>query len=303
MSTQRVVIYGGTGFIGRSLARKLSEDYHVVVFGRDTNTVGATVEFISGDFNSLEQTCDILQKDDVVIDLVTSSIPFSSMKSPISEIDHHILPHVRFMEEACKRGVKKIIYTSSGGGVYGDRPPVPVSENNATHPVSPHAIGKLAIENFLQYYGKAYKMPYMIYRLSNPYGPEQQPKEGFGIIPTLFSHIHSGKQPTLFNNGQAVRDFIYIDDLVDAMAQSFLKENEYPIYNLGSGVGTPIITIWEKIKELMNSDLDPIFAEKRTIDAEAIVLDTTRFSQEFGWSPKVGIEEGLEYCCKAMAQR
>jgi dTDP-D-glucose 4,6-dehydratase len=129
-----------------------------------------------------------------------------------------------------KKKVKKIIFASSGGGVYGNTQKMPISETRHLQPSSPYGIGKATIEYFLSYICSQNQTPFVIYRISNPYGPKQIPKTGFGLIPTLFTKILSNEPPVLFDDGNAVRDFIYIDDLIEAITISFYKKNKNTIY-------------------------------------------------------------------------
>lgn len=300
----RILVFGGTGFIGSSLVEALiKKNYNVAVFGRNLKNLDYlkdSVEFIQGDFHNIEDIQNTLRKDDIVFDLITSSVPYTSMFSPSHEITQHILSHVQFIETACKIGVEKIIFTSSGGGIYGEKKHTELSEQEPPQPVSPHAISKITIEYFLEYFCKIYNIPHIIYRLSNPYGPRQQMKEGFGVIPTFFSFIKAEKQPILFNHGELIRDFIYIDDMAEALIIPLEKGNQHTLYNIGSGKGESIKHLWETIKEITGTPIEPIFKEKRPIDAESIILNISRFKDEFNWEPKTSLHDGLKTCWESI---
>ena len=298
----RCVIFGGGGFIGSHLAEALVKNkYSVVIFSRKSeNTlknlanVINDVQFIEGDFNDIEAVKKIIAVDDIVFDLIASSVPFSSTKTPIEEINHHIFSHVRFIEACCKKKVKKIIFASSGGGVYGNKKKLPISEIELLEPISPHAIGKIAIEYYLSYYSKMYGVSYIIYRLSNPYGPRQIAEKGFGIVSTLFDHALKNTPPTLFDHGNLVRDFIFIDDLIEAITQSFDKENKFNLYNIGSGKGTAIKELWEMIKKITGTNIKSNFQPKRPFDIQSVVLDTMRFKKEYNWKSKSSLIQGIK---------
>ena len=300
-SKSRCVIFGGGGFIGSHLTEALVENkYSVVVFSRKSETalknlsgVIKNIQFIGGDFNDISSVKKAIKTNDIIFDLVASSVPFSSTKSPIEEINHHIFSHVRFIEACCQKKVRKIIFTSSGGGVYGDKKKLPISEGELLEPISPHAIGKIAIEYYLNYYNKTYNIPYIIYRLSNPYGPRQISEKGFGIVPTLFSHAVKNTPPTLFNHGNLVRDFIFIDDLIEGIVKSFDKKNKFNLYNIGSGRGTAIKDLWKMIRKITGTNIKPNYEPKRQFDIQSIILDISRFKSEFSWGPKTLLYNGL----------
>lgn len=302
MKKNRCIIFGGGGFIGSHLAEALVRSkYSVVIFSRKSknalknlDNVIKDVQFIEGDFNDISLVKKIVNTGDIVFDLVASSVPFSSTQSPIEEINHHIFSHVRFIEACCKKNVKKIIFASSGGGVYGDKKKLPISETELLEPISPHAIGKITIEYYFNYYHKTFGTPYLIYRLNNPYGPRQVSEKGFGIVPTLFSHAFKNTPPTLFDHGNLVRDFIFIEDLVGAITESFDKKNKFNIYNIGSGKGTSIKDLWEMIKKIAGSNIKPSYQPKRPFDIQSIVLDTTRFGKEYHWKPETSLIQGLQ---------
>lgn len=297
----RCVIFGGGGFIGSHLAEALVKNkYSVVIFSRKSENalknlanVINDVQFIEGDFNDINAVKKAIAADDIVFDLIASSVPFSSTQTPIEEINHHIFSHVRFIEACCKKNVKKIVFASSGGGVYGNKKKLPISEDELLEPISPHAIGKIAIEYYLNYYSKMYGVSYIIYRLSNPYGPRQIAEKGFGIVPTLFSHAIKNTPPILFDHGNLVRDFIFIEDLVSAIIQSFDKENKFNLYNIGNGRGTSIKDLWEMIKKITGTNIKPNFQLKRPFDIQTVVLDTKRFEKEYNWKPVTKLEIGL----------
>lgn len=303
MAKQRCVLIGGSGFIGLHLARALDKaGYKTIVCGRNNKEarkiLPESIECIDIDIQNAASYKNVLQEKDYVFDLAAPSEPYSSMLHPNNEVKNHILPHMQLIEFACQKKVKKYIFFSSGGGVYGKKPTIPVSEKAILDPVSPYTISKVTLEFFLAYCARVSKTNYLIYRLSNPYGPGQKKKPGFGVIPTLFDHIKKNTVPTLYSHGNLMRDFIYIDDAVDAILRSFNVKTEYKIYNLGSGKGTKIKDIWRTIRKLTNTKMKAHYEEKRPIDVEAIILDISRFKKEFKWKPKTLIEDGLRQFCQ-----
>lgn len=302
MNKERCIIFGGGGFVGSHLTEKLiRKGYLVIVFSRRTkedyknlSSVNEKINFVKGNFSNVKLIRKTIEPGDTVFDLIGFSVPSSSMKSPLDEIKHHIFSHSQFIEVASIKKVKKIVFTSSGGGVYGEKQKLPISEEEKTQPISPHAISKISIEYFLNYYGNIYNIPHIIYRIGNVYGPRQIPKKGFGVVPTLFSHVLENKPPTLFDHGKMIRDYIYIDDVIDAISRSFHKETRHHVYNIGSGKGVSLRTLWKHIRKITKTELRPIFKPKRPVDLDSVVLDVSRFKKEFSWNPKTDLERGLK---------
>lgn len=304
MSKPRCILIGGGGFIGQNLARALHKrGYSVVVCVRTKHEslkhLPPGIDIRVVDIQHASSYKDIILANDFVFDLAAPSEPYSSMLHPNSEVKNHILPHMELIEFCCQKKVGKYIFFSSGGGVYGEKPHIPVPETAPLAPISPYTISKVTIEHFLAYCARVSKTKYMIYRLSNPYGPGQRKKPGFGVMPTFLDHIRRHTAPTLYNNGNLVRDFIFIDDAVDAIIKSFAAKNKFTVYNLGSGHGTKIKDVWRCIRKLTNTSMKAIYEEKRPIDVEAIVLDTTRFNQEYNWQPKTSLAEGIKQFCQS----
>ena len=305
-----IVILGASSFIGRQLLQRLSSDkYTVTAFIKNTSLrtsdslfANQNISTITGDYQDPSVLKNLFHKGDIVFNLISSSTPNSSAQQPVDEVTNHIDPQVRLIETACKANIAKLIFFSSGGGIYGNDTTNKRTETDAIHPSSPHSIAKATIEYYQNYFCKKYGVPSLIYRLSNPYGPGQVQKPGFGLIPTLFEHAINNTSPRLYDNGLAVRDFIYIDDLLDAIMCSYDKNNEFETYNIGSGVGTQIKQVWELIKQITQSETQPIYLPKREFDIHSNVLDIQRFAGEFGWEPKIQLIEGLKKTL-AVAQR
>lgn len=295
------MVFGGGGFIGSHLTEALvNTDYKVTVFARGSNKdisnlskVIDKITFIKGDIQDISLIKKFVKRDDIIFDFISSSLPITSMQNPIDEIRRHIELHVTLAQEIFKIGIKKYIFASSGGGMYGKKRMFPISEFSSIQPMSPHAIAKATIEFYLDYFSRIYSTPHLIYRISNPYGARQARHTGFGVISTIINNIKKDVPPTLFNQGRIVRDFIYIEDLVNAILLSFAKTTKYNLYNIGSGKGTSIGKIWEILKGLTHSKVRPIYADKRPIDVDKVILDIRRFSSEFLWKPKYSLHQGL----------
>ena len=299
---KNITVLGASGFIGSHLVDRLIDNgYFVKILIRRPlaelnirNIKNHRLKIYNGEIENIDLLTTIISKDDIVFDLASPSTPYSSSQFPVTEISDHIIPHVSLLQRIYEIVIKKFIFISSGGGLYGGNYKRSIKETDIVQPMSPHAIGKATIEYYMNYFSHKYNIPQLIFRVSNPYGPGQVQKNGFGLIPTLFSCIRDNVQPILYDNGEAIRDFIYIDDLIDAMISSFDKINLYHTYNIGSGRGTKINEAWSVIKKLTKSDIFPILAPKRDFDINRYVLNVDKFSTEFQWISSTTLSDGLK---------
>jgi UDP-glucose 4-epimerase len=302
MKKNRCVVLGASGFIGGYLVKELLKNSHpVLAVGRNREKlvekfgeINSQLELDEIDFNNLDEVINLISENDIVFDLISSSVPSTSVKNPLLEIKDNIYPQANFFKEVSKLNINKIIFTSSGGSVYGDMGDKPFKETDLPNPLSPYAISKLTTEYFLNYFCRINKIPFTIFRISNPFGFEQKKVDGFGAIPTFIEHLKKNISPTLFSHGDLVRDFIHVQDVVEAIVLSISRENEYSTYNLGSGLGMKIKEVWETLRKAAGSDLEARYEAKRSFDVQEIVLDVSRFSSEFSWQPKKNVKESLE---------
>ncbi|MFW5703420.1 MAG: NAD-dependent epimerase/dehydratase family protein [Patescibacteria group bacterium] len=306
MEKNRCVVLGGTGFIGQHLVHALrAEGYPVTVISRrpatfTKHTDAELLQIALDDTKSLAQT---IKPGDFVFDLIASSVPYTSSIDPASEVIDHIYHHIKLFELCATIGVAKLLFASSGGGVYGKQEVIPIPETAPLHPVSPHAIAKATLEHYLAYFYRSGLLNSLIYRVSNPYGPGQKAKTGFGVIPTFIQALHKeDSAPVLVNKGKNVRDFIYIDDLIDAIMVSFSEENKHQVYNLGSATGTSIRDVWQIVQETTGKELTAQTQPARPFDAETVILQMDRFQEEYNWRPKVSIHDGIRRTWEAYRQ-
>lgn len=287
MNDQRILVLGANGFIGSHLVDRLAaEGYSVRAFGRFKENIlfneAANVEIFNGDFlnqNDIEHSLIGVSK---VIHLVSTTNPSVSDKEPLIDMSTNVEGSVALFQKCVEnKGIKRIIFTSSGGTVYGDEyPGRPFTETDPTSPVSPYGIGKLTIENYLHYFSKCYGQDYTVLRISNPYGGRQKNNRQQGIIPLIINNIANDLPLTVFGDGTMVRDYILIDDLVDIIAKSLGITLKHKIYNVGSGIGVSVndlISMAEKIigkKAIIEHKLQPAtFVQTSILDNSRITSD------------------------------
>jgi UDP-glucose 4-epimerase len=303
MKQENILILGADGFIGSSMAASLLRDskYQISAFdffkdGKSKNLEGyrGIIEFASGDFLNRKDLKKALQNVDYVFHFLSSTTPGSSMNDPLIDINTNVIGMLSLLDECVAAKVKKVIFSSSGGTVYGDQGKLKYSENDNTNPISPYGISKLTIEKYLEYYKINHGLDYLILRYSNLYGPGQNISGTQGIIPIFLNLISHNEPITIYGDGENVRDYLYIDDAIEITKQLFNKENKYNLYNVGSGQGESTNEIIKAIEKIINKKAIINWLPDRKIDVKRIILDTTRLTNEIKYSPKVTVGDGIK---------
>ncbi|MFQ5917741.1 MAG: NAD-dependent epimerase/dehydratase family protein, partial [Candidatus Binatia bacterium] len=195
--------------------------------------------------------------------------------------------------EACKGcGVKKVIYASSGGAVYGEQKTFPASEDHPTHPESPYGVSKLSGEHYLDYYHHTFGIHHVSLRYGNVYGPRQSAKGEAGVIAIFIGRLLQGKSPTINGDGKQTRDYVYVDDVVAANLLALRSSLTGPV-NIGTGQETDVLTIFELLRERISSGITATHGPPKKGEQKRSSLDTSRARRELGWSPRVFLSEGL----------
>ncbi len=289
-----ILILGGGGFIGQALARRLVElGEQVVVLARNTPPAHAlrSVVWRRGDLSDTDLIKETLTGCRSVIHLATTSTPGTYSREPLREGQENILPLLQLMQVLDSSPAVPLVYLSSGGAIYGNPQILPVAEDHCLAPLSYHAAGKAAAEHFLGVFARqGHRVA--ILRPSNVYGPGQQAKAGFGVIRTLLDHLRRDTPMEIWGDGKTVRDYVYIDDLVEACLRA-LRYPESVTFNVGSGVGHSLEDLCHLAEQVTGRQLKLRYRPARGGDVKAVVLDIGRICRETGWMPQVDLEEGL----------
>jgi len=292
----QILVLGGTGFIGSHIVDALLEDGHYVkVFDRTLkyteNKHPKQVEYIQADYSDSFTLLEALKGVDVVIHLISSTVPSTSNMDPVADIQSNLVNSVKLLTVMKQAGVPRIIYFSSGGTVYGNPMQVPIPEEHPKHPISSYGITKLAIENYLYMYQKLYSLNVTILRLSNPYGPRQGHNGTQGVMGTFFKQILAGKPIKIWGDGSVVRDYIYIADAVSA-CMAALELEQSGIFNIGSGQGHSLLDIIKTIENCTHKKADVVFEQGRGFDVKEVVLDISNAKHKLKWQPSYSLEKG-----------
>ena len=298
----KIVVLGGSGFIGKNLSEKLIEKQNEVIiidsyidFNFFRNLGVPKDNLYQIDLLKIKKySVDFLKNVDIIFHLVNFTTPFLDIEETKEAYKKDISVCIDILELSRKNNIKKIIFSSSGGTIYGNLDNTSDREEDITNPISYYGISKLAVEKIILMYNQLYNMNNVILRISNPYGKYQNSNK-VGVISVILRKILENKKIEIFGDGNNIRDYIYISDLVDVFCKVIDKDNySYSIYNVGSGEGRSILDIINTIKVITKKEFNVEFKENRKFDVKRNVLDISRLKKEFNFIPKINLYEGID---------
>jgi UDP-glucose 4-epimerase len=295
----KVVVTGGAGFIASHIADAYIKRGHEVFViddlstgqRRNLNPEAKVYPLDIADPNTAQLIAEI--KPDVLNHHAAQMDVRRSVADPTFDARINIIGFIHLLE-ACKDvGVKKVIFSSSGGAVYGDREPIPATEKHETLPLSPYGVSKLAGEFYLGYYHLAFGLPYVALRYANVYGPRQSTQGEAGVVAIFISQLLAGKQPVINGDGKQTRDYVFVGDVVGANL-AVLDSNHIGAVNIGTGKETDVVTICRLLREGVGSRVEAMHGPAKAGEQRRSCLEASLARQVLGWSPEVDLKEGLE---------
>lgn len=295
----RILVSGGAGFIGSHVVDALIEAGDEVIViddlsaGRRSN-VSPKARFYQLDIRSqeLRSIFECERPEYVNHHAAHIDVPHS-VDDPLHDASANILGSLNLLECCRRYGVKKIIYASSGGAVYGEPEYLPCDESHPIRPISPYGASKYAVELYLHLYRQNYGLDYTILRYPNVYGPRQDPFGEAGVVAIFSLQMLLGKETTINGSGEQERDFLYIEDCVKANLLS-MEGGSGQVYNLGTEKGTSIHHLFEEMKRLTGYSRGAVHGPPKAGEVFRICLDARKALKDLEWSPTVGLQEGLE---------
>lgn len=293
----KALIIGGCGFIGSHVVDKVcAEGVSVRVLDKRAEMFRSPVpgvEYVMGDLSDPAQIYEALSGVDAVIHLASTTVPSTSNLDPVGDINGNLIATVRLLEVMRSAGVRKMVYLSSGGTVYGAPQTDPMCEDHPLNPISSYGIVKGAIENYLYMESKLHGLQYVALRASNPYGPRQGHAGIQGLIGTHLWRLARREQIEVWGDGSIVRDFIHVQDMADLCYRALISDVT-GVFNAGSGEGASVAEVVKKICDVVGGDVKPIYKDKRNFDVPRVVLDVTRAKEAFGWQHSIDLEQGIK---------
>ena len=298
------LVLGGAGFIGSHLTDALARAGHRVrAFDRPHVDSLAPLasrgdfEIVTGDFLNGEDLAKALRGCEVVFHLISTSLPQSSNDNPVYDAETNILGTLRMLESCRQHSVRKVIFVSSGGTVYGIPRAVPIAESHPTQPTCAYGIHKLAIEKYLHLEQHLHGLDYCVLRPANLYGERQRPDVAFGAVTVFLDRALRGEPIRIWGDGSIVRDYLYVGDAVGAMLKAMEYSGEERVFNLGSGAGTSLNDLVKAIEGVIGRRACVEHEPARAFDVPVNVLDCSLAKRVLGWSATTPLAAGIRKTC------
>lgn len=293
-------VYGADGFIGRHLVRRLIERGLPVRavsrrFDRDfADEVEDLADLVAADLSQPLAMASSLQDVSTVVQLMSSSSPGLKNDHAVADITENVVPHVEFLQNCLRAGVKRYIFLSSGGTVYGPGAPVPTPETAPTNPINSHGLTKLFVEKYIQMHGHVDGLEYIILRVANPFGPGQTFRKGQGLVPAIIERWQKGQPVRIFGDGSARRDYIFISDVIDAIEAAIaVGGNPQHILNVGSGETRSVNEVVEAIESAGGIKMEREYVAARSTDVDVACLDISQARAVLGWAPRTPFVQAM----------
>jgi UDP-glucose 4-epimerase len=291
------LILGGNGFIGSHLVDQLlAEGHRVRVFDKNEEYYRkpiTSVDYQYGDFGNRGLLMEALTDIDAVFHLISTTLPKTSNDDPAFDVQSNVIETLFLLDQCITRKVKKIIFISSGGTIYGKPSMLPISENSSTDPECSYGITKLAIEKYLHLYWFLYGLDYCVLRLANAYGERQRSTATQGVIPVFLEKALRNDEIVVWGDGSVIRDYIYVTDISSALLKALTYSGETKIFNIGSGRGHSLNEVIHVIESIAGQPLQVKYTDGRPFDVPVSVLDISRAKNDLDWVPTISLSEGV----------
>lgn len=306
-----IIVFGASGFIGTNLILELAKNRNNIITAVDTKWEYfehikflnfPNVRFYICNFGVDSDYDEFLCGQEVAYHLVSTTTPANSNKNILQEFNRNVAMSISLFDACIRQRVKKVLFMSSGGTVYGKDFMCPVTEKCMTNPISSYGLQKLTIEKLLYLYNYMYGLDYRIIRLANPYGPYQRPNGILGAVTTFIYKAMRKEEIIVYGDGSVVRDFIYIDDVVDGIINISEYEGEEKIFNLGSGHGTSIGQLLTMVSNSLGLPLSVRYERARAVDVPVNILDISRYERVFHTkAEKTFLNDGIKKTAKYLS--
>jgi UDP-glucose 4-epimerase len=294
----KIVVTGGAGFIASHIVDAYLEAGHEVHIvddfstGQKTNVnIKATLHQVDIAENEAARLIEQIEPDILSHHAAQMDVRHS-VADPTFDARVNILGFINLLEASKNSGVKRVIFASSGGAVYGEQEVFPAAESHPTQPASPYGVSKRAGELYLSYYHQAFGLPYIALRYANVYGPRQSAMGEAGVVAIFLSLLLAGKTPVINGDGRQTRDYVYVGDVVAANMAALQSSFVGPI-NIGTGVETDVVTIFQHLRDAVGSSIEARHGLPKVGEQRRSCLETSRAAQVLGWRHQMTLKEGL----------
>jgi UDP-glucose 4-epimerase len=295
----KIVVTGGAGFIGSNIVDAYLAQGHEVHVLDDFSTgqksnLNRKAELHEVDITD-PQAAHVIErvKPDTLSHHAAQMDVRHSVADPAFDARVNIIGFITLLEAAKNAGVKKVIFASSGGAVYGEQDVFPAPEDHVTRPASPYGVSKRAGELYLSYYQQTFGLPYIALRYANVYGPRQSAKGEAGVVAIFLTLLLAGKTPVINGDGGQTRDYVYVGDVVAANVNALKSSFVGPV-NIGTGVETDVITLYHHLRQALGSEIQAVHGPAKAGEQRRSSLDARRATAVLGWRPQVALADGLQ---------
>jgi UDP-glucose 4-epimerase len=295
----KVLVTGGAGFIGSHVVDRLVEEGHQVVIVDDLSSgtrknVNRAASLYKLDIQSgrLERVFRN-ERPNIVIHLAAQVSVRVSVDNPVFDAQVNVLGTMNVLHQAVHHGVRKVIFSSSGGAIYGEQEVFPAPESHATKPLSPYGISKLCAEHYLSYFQRISGIQVVSLRYGNVYGPRQDPEGEAGVVAIFIRKMLNNEQPIINGNGRQTRDFVFVDDVAEANLVA-MRQDSQGVYNVGTGIETSVNELFRILAGLTGSSCKEVHGPAKLGEQMRSVIDSSKLKQELGWEPEADLTKGLE---------
>jgi len=294
----KILVTGGAGFIGSNLVDALISLGHTVVVVDNLSTgspnnLNPKARFYKMDIRDKKLSEVFEREKPEIVNHHAAQIDVrKSGEDPVADAEANILGSLNLISNCIRSGVKRVVYASTGGAIYGDPQYLPADENHPINPISQYGISKHTVEHYLHLYSIVNGLEYLTLRYSNVYGQRQNPYGEAGVVAIFAIQMLTGKQPTIFGPGDKTRDYTHVSDIVKANIIA-LEHGKNAIYNIGTSIETSDQEIFDTLANVLGYKGPPVYAPVRKGEVYRIALDCSKAQKELGWSARLSLKEGL----------
>jgi len=296
----RILVTGGAGFIGSHIVDALIDRGHRVTVldnlssGQEAN-LNRRAKFIKGDITNQKKLESVFKRvePEAIFHLAAQINVRASVENPILDAECNIIGSLRLIDMAAKAGVKKFIFSSTGGAMFGDDANYPATEKEPMTPLSPYGLAKAGVEEYLRFYHRVHGLPSVILRYSNVYGPRQNPHGEAGGIAVFTSAMLEGRNPTINGDGEQTRDYVYVGDVVKANLAALDAELTEGPFHIGTGNATTVNEVFRLLNWQFGKTFEAIHGPAKAGETKRSALDASQAEQILGWKPEVVVTEGI----------
>jgi UDP-glucose 4-epimerase len=296
----RILVSGGAGFIGSHTVDALVADGgHEVSIIDDLSAgkreqVNSRGRFYQADIRDAAAVRGVIERErpEVLVHLAAQMDVRRSVADPAFDAQVNLVGFLNLMEAGREHGLRRVVFSSTGGAIYGEQESFPCEENHPLRPVSPYGVAKLATEKYLFFYHAQYGIDYVAMRYANVYGPRQDPHGEAGVVAIFCGRILEDRPVTIYGDGGQTRDYVFVADVVRANMAA-VASNVSGAFNVGTGVETDVNQLYAALARIAGTDRAPEFGPPRAGEQRRSVILPARAAKELGWRPQVELSDGL----------